>query len=227
MIGWLKPKWTNTKTVNGRWAWSVKERRFLIKHPNFSIKKLSKILGRTQSSVKRGRAIFGVASRFAFLTFEEVQKRNPRVLRIRKVNSSWAKNRNHTLALISCPIQSLSCRARKPRWIQARQAARGGRCTACANNKGGSVTSEGYRRIRVRDTKGNHVTVLEHRLVMEKILRRPLTTGETVHHGPGGRRDNRPQNLELRAPGKHKQGWSIPEMLKYLRTVPKSLGGLK
>jgi len=86
--------------------------------------------------------------------------------------------------------------------------------------------SEGYRRIKI-DTPIGPVSILEHRYVMEKLLGRKLLPGETVHHGVGGRADNRPENLELRAPGKHAKGWSIQEMKRYLETIPENMGGLK
>jgi hypothetical protein len=58
----------------------------------------------------------------------------------------------------------------------------------------GSKNKAGYVQIRQgRDGRA----VLQHRLVMEALLGRPLESFENVHHINGIRDDNRPENLEL------------------------------
>lgn len=68
------------------------------------------------------------------------------------------------------------------------------------NWKGGTITnSSGYVQLFRPDHPfaDKHSHIFEHRLVMECILGRYLTSGETVHHRNGVRDDNRPENLEI------------------------------
>ena len=56
----------------------------------------------------------------------------------------------------------------------------------------GHTNREGYRQVTHEGRQ-----LLEHRLVMEQHLGRPLLPDETVHHRNGIRDDNRIENLEL------------------------------
>jgi hypothetical protein len=70
------------------------------------------------------------------------------------------------------------------------------------NYKGGRIRqSDGYVLIYMPShPRADHEGyMLEHRLVMERHLARPLTAEEVVHHRNGRKDDNRPENLEVMA----------------------------
>jgi hypothetical protein len=61
------------------------------------------------------------------------------------------------------------------------------------------LTSDGYVSVCAphHPNRNGHGRVLEHRLVMERMIGRLLESHEIVHHKDGVKTNNKPSNLEL------------------------------
>lgn len=70
--------------------------------------------------------------------------------------------------------------------------------------KGGRRIAGGYIFVRVDDhPNARNGYIQEHRLVMEKTLGRYLNSDEVVHHKDGDKKNNHPDNLEVKKRGDH------------------------
>ena len=72
--------------------------------------------------------------------------------------------------------------------------------------KGGAHINNGYRvidRRRERREGEGSGRIFEHRLMMEKIIGRKLTTDEVVHHIDENRLNNSPENLQILTRAEH------------------------
>lgn len=84
-----------------------------------------------------------------------------------------------------------------------------GRPTSRGGEGQRNITEEGYVRVYAkpeeRPPDWSSSSVLEHRLVMARRLKRNLLPNETVHHVDGDKTNNAPENLQLRI-GRHGRG---------------------
>lgn len=92
----------------------------------------------------------------------------------------------------------------------------------------GTIDRKGYRVVTAIGHPNAQRTgkIKEHRLVMSKMLGRPLVSGENVHHRNGDRLDNRPQNLELWV-SMQPSGQRVSDLLAFARMVQDRYGPLE
>lgn len=93
---------------------------------------------------------------------------------------------------------------------------------------GRSMHADGYIRTYSDDnmtSPDSRGRILEHRLVMEKHLGRPLTKDETVHHKNGNRQDNRLENLEIWS-SRHPKGQRVSDLVEYAKEILAKYGHL-
>ncbi len=77
----------------------------------------------------------------------------------------------------------------------------------------GYTTTDGYR---MSPARRNKRPILEHRLVMEQIIGRPLRRFEEPHHKNGIRNDNTPGNLELWVKWRQPNGQRLTDLIEFI-----------
>ena len=108
--------------------------------------------------------------------------------RFKKGQSSWNKGLTKETSPIIAKWSKERLGEKHPLWKGGKAKVTGG-YIKIKNPNHPDANCEGY--------------VLEHRLVMEKMLNRRLENIEEVHHKNGIKDDNRPENLELVVKQKH------------------------
>jgi len=103
------------------------------------------------------------------------------------------------------------CRMHYSRWKRTGDAV--GKWGAQPRRSQGYITTDGYRMSPER--RGGR-PVLEHRLVMERMIGRSLYRHEEPHHKNGIRDDNSPGNLELWVKWRQPNGQRLSDLLEFI-----------
>lgn len=152
------------------------------------------------------------------LTFEDVKSEFPtlNILEISRKRYSLASTAVYAKMVCRRELAGDVCGAefwREIRALRSMSEEKRVLCRTCANNrKNGHITPQGYKIVYWRAQQW-----MEHRLIVNNYLLQtfghPLPADWTVHHRNGQRSDNRIENLEPRAPGNHRRGLSIADLI--------------
>jgi len=85
-----------------------------------------------------------------------------------------------------------------------------------AYKDGGFLDKNGYRILSCGPDGKKYQC--EHRVIMARMIGRPLLPDETVHHKNGNRSDNREENLELWS-SRNPKGQRIEDKVRYAREI--------
>lgn len=197
-------------------AWTERDKQFILDHPDMDVEEMASALGRTKVSVQHARKKLGLTKPKLWEKWEEeFLKEHPDMsstdlalhvnhtttaIRSRRLElglpkyiekTEWFDNEIQILSNhLQSPMPELTQMLPQHSYSSIRSMAK--KLGRKRNNRKGYSILNGYRTL-LRDGK----SILEHRVVMEDMLGRPLGKEEIVHHIDCDRLNNARENLVL------------------------------